>query len=196
MPMLILFIVIATIYYSSIHFEFSKAIKLGIIAGTLISIGFSLFIALVILIIRAIRLYLHSMDFKQTTSSFESNDKSVKLDPTLYEKKTRTIQKEITSNNSDISYIVKEKVMLLMNKDLTYEVATVFIKKQKLGNIIEYNKNDGLIILQNDNEEIRITISTLTKHTSEITISSTLNNINIKHIITSLKKKEHSFMQY
>ena len=194
MPMLILFIIIATIYYTTTHFEFSQAIKLGTVAGALIGTGFSLFIAFIILLIRAIRLY--RVNTKQTMSSFKPNNDPIKLDPTLYEKKTLSIEKKNRPKNSNLSDIIEEKIMLLMDKDLTYEATLVSIKDQKLGNIIESDKHDGFIVLHNDKEEIQITISSLTKHTSEIVISSTLNALNIKSIISSLKEKEHSFMQY
>jgi len=194
MPSAILFIALATIYYTSTNFDFSQALKLGTITGAIIGLGFSLFAALIILIIRTIRLY--RINAKQTISSFKPNNDPIKLDPTLYEKKTRTIQKEQTTYNSDEPNIVEEKIMLLMDKNLTYETALISIKNQEIGNIIEYDKDSGLIIIHNETEELIITISSLTKHTSEILISSTLNNINIKNIISSLKEQEHSFMQY
>ena len=191
MPMLILFIIGSTVYYISTHFEFSQAVKLGTVAGALIGTIFSLFAAFIILLIRAIRLY--KVNTKQTMSSYKPNTTPVTLDPTLYEKKTRTIQQGITSSNPDMS---EEKTMLLMDKNLTYEATLIAIKEKKLGTIIEAVKENGIIVLHNNEEEMQIVISSLTKHTSEITLSSTLNNLNIKNIISLLKEKEHSFMQY
>jgi len=194
MPMSILFTAVATVYYST-GFAFSKAIRLGTITGVLIGVSVSLLLALILIIIRIIR----NSEKKSVVLSpvFAPGKTSIVLDPTIYEKKTQTVQKIPLQNEKPIHLDeIEEKFMLLMDKELAYEVSLNAINHGKIGDIIHKNKDEGSILLRTKDEEIRLSISSLTKHTSEIKISSTIDNISMKHIISILKEKEHSFIQY
>ena len=194
MPMSILFTAVATVYYST-SFAFSKAIRLGTIAGVLVGISVSLLLALILVIIRVIRNYKRKSVV--LSPAFAPGKASIVLDPTIYEKKTQTVQKvphpqERTLQSDEI----EEKFMLLMDKELAYEVSLNAINHGNIGDIVHENKEEGSILLRSRDEEIRLTISSLTKHTSEVQISSTIDNSTMKNIIAMLKEKEHSFIQY
>ena len=195
MPISILFTAVATVYFS-MNFDFTKAIKLGILAGVMIGVAFSLVVALVILIVRVIRTY--KIRAKVVSPAAKTMNSPITLDPTIYEKKHQSTQanlsnKPIPEPNSDS---IEEKFMLLMDKELAYEVSLNSINHQNIGDIIHQNKEKGSILLRSKNEEIKINISSLTKHTAQVLISSTIDNSNMKNIIAMLKEKEHSFMQY
>jgi len=181
MPVSVLFTALATVYYST-DFAFSKAIRLGTIAGILTGISLSLLLALILLIIRIIRKY---------------KRKSVMLTPTIHKKKTQTAQKT-SSHDEELTHSdeLEEKFMLLMDKELAYEVSLNAINHGKIGDIIHKNKDDGSILLRTQKEEIRLTITPLTKHSSEVHISSTMDNSTMRNIISVLKEKEHLFIQY
>jgi len=193
MPVSILFTAVATVYFS-MNFDFTKAIKLGILAGVMSGFSFSLLMALVILIARVINSY------KRTKTTFTTQKEDIKspvrLNPTLYEQKHQSSQANLAQVLVPSGNIVEEKLMLLMDKAMAFEVSLNSINSIKIGDITQQNKNDGFILLQNKNEEIKINISTLTRHTAQVLISSSLDSNNIKDIITMLKEKEHSFMQY
>jgi len=194
MPINILFTAVATVYYST-NFAFSKAIRLGTIAGVLIGISVSLLLALILLIIRII----HNHKRKSTihSSAFTQEQDFIIPDSTVYEKDTKILKK--TSNTDKIpiySDEIEEKFILLMDKKLAYEVSLNAINHGKVGDIIHEDMNEGSILLRTKNEEIRIVISSLTKHTSEVKISSTIDNSTMKNIISMLKEKEYSFIEY
>ena len=193
MPISILFTAVATVYFA-MNFDFTKAIRLGILAGVMIGVAFSLVMALVILIMRTIRTY--KVKTKILTPSTQTMNSPITLDPTIYEKKHQATQANFANEAIVESDSIEEKFMLLMDKELAYEVSLNSINHQNIGDIIHQNKEDGSILLRSKNEEIKINISSLTKHTAQVLISSTIDNSNMKNIISMLKEKEHSFMQY
>jgi hypothetical protein len=193
MPISILFTAVATVYFA-MNFDFTKAIKLGILAGVMIGIAFSLLMALIILIIRIIRAY--KIRTKILTPTAQTINSPIILDPTIYEKKHQSAQANLANEATVELDSIEEKFMLLMDKELAYEVSLNSISHQNIGDIIHQNKEEGSILLRSKHEEIKINISSLTKHTAQVLISSTIDNSNMKNIISMLKEKEHSFMQY
>lgn len=193
MPISILLTAVATVYFS-MNYEFTKAIKLGILAGVMIGVTFSLILSFVITIVRFIRL--HNLRSKIKSDEIHIRNTPIKIDPTIYTKKHQKTKDMEGTESKPESDSIEEKIMLLMDKELAYEVSLNSINHKKIGNIIHQNKNEGSILLRSKNEEIKILISSLTKHTSQVLITSTIDNSNMKNIITTLKEKEHSFMQY
>ena len=193
MPISILFTAIATVYFS-MNYDFTKAIKLGVLSGVMSGVSFSLLVAFFILIIRVLRSYKRMQPTFNSAS--EDTISPVTLAPTLYQKKHQLSQKNLAQNTTVSTDVAEEKLMLLMDKSMAYEVALNAIHTAKIGDITQENKNEGFIVLQNKNEEIKIDISSLTRHTAQVLLSSSLDNNNIKKIISILKEKEDSFMQY
>lgn len=196
MPISVLFIIISTIYFLT-NFDFSEALRLGIVAGALSSIAFCIVVSLVILIIRAVRI--KKSKAKAMKFDIQDNTSFVPTNPTIYEKKSQTMQgfsgKQLTTDLSTLD-IIKEKIMLLMDKEMVYEVSLNAIRNKNIGDIVHQDKEIGSILLRNNSEEIIINISSLTRHTSEVSISSTLDNNNIQNIISLLKDKEYTFIKY
>ncbi len=168
MPLSLLFTTVSIIYYS-MEFTFSTAIKIGILTGVLSSSLFSLVLGAIILLI-----------------------------PKTQLNKPKTFKEHKENFNTDIvSPQVKEKrFILLMDRELAYEVSLQSMQHQNVGEIINHNKDKGLILLKDDLKELKINITTLTKHTSEIIITSTLGHHFIKDIISLIKTKERLFLHY
>ena len=193
MPLSIIFTIISIIYFSS-SFDFAKAMKLGILAGFLSSVAFSFLLSLIIIIIRTIRRY----QFTSLIKSKEYNKVTIPIqkNPTIYQKKNQTIDyRHLNASEGNTAAIV-ETFMLLMDVDLAYEVSLASLEKNEIADTINENKKKKSIHLRAGNEEIYIKISSLTRHTSQVLISSNINKDTIKKIITLLKEKEHSFIQY
>jgi len=193
MPVSILLTAVATVYFS-MNYEFTKAIKLGTLAGAMTGISFSLILALIITIVRFVRMYHIRAKLKSNESPIRNSP--VQIDPTIYTKKYQKMQDTSEIDAPQESDSIEEKIMLLMDKELAYEVSLNSINHKKIGDIIHQNKSEGSILLRSRNEEIKILITSLTKHTSQVLITSTIDNSNMKNIISTLKEKEHSFMQY
>ncbi len=166
--------------YFSIDFDFNEAVKLGILTGVIASVAFSSIMALVILIFRAIQ-----------KNNFTKQIKTEKHKKTASPTKRTSTSKSMKSPN----YIVKT-FMILMDKEMAYEVSLNAIHHENIADICEKDEEEKSIYLRIDKEEINIKFSTLTTHTTQVLISSTKNKNNIIKIITALKEKEHSFMKY
>ena len=193
MPVSILLTAVATVYFS-MNYEFTKAIKLGTLAGAMTGISFSLILALIITIVRFVRMYHIRAKLKSNESPIRNSP--VQIDPTIYTKKYQKMKDTSEIDAPQESDSIEEKIMLLMDKELAYEVSLDAINHKNIGDIIHQNKSEGSILLRSRNEEIKILITSLTKHTSQVLITSTIDNSNMKNIISTLKEKEHSFMQY
>lgn len=193
MPLSIFFTAIAIVYYS-IDFEFSKSIKLGILTGVLSSITFSIFVTPVLIILRTLRLKKARKEILSPTRSKKTQP--FKQKPTVYEKKTTSphISEAVESTTKTDS--IEEKIMLLMDRELAYEVSLASISHENIGEIIYQNKEEGIILIRTEDREIKMHISTLTQHTAQVLITTTIDNSNMKNIISMIKEKEHSFLQY
>ena len=192
MPLSILFTVITTVYYA-IDLEFSKSIKMGILTGVLSSITFSI-ITPAILILRAIRS--KKARTKILSSNYRKVSKPFRQKPMVYENKPLSTQENEMSEAVSKPDLIEEKLMLLMDKELAYEVSLASVNHQNIGEIIYQNKEEGVILIRAEEREIKMHITSLTKHTAQVLITTTIDNSNMKNIISMLKEKEHSFLQY
>ena len=165
-PVSALFVVAATIYFS-INYDLSKAIKLGMLAGFLTGVGFSIVITGVLLLMRRIR----STNVEE--SQYQSN-----LDDDVRDE------------------AVEEKLMLLMDKELAFEVAIHSIIDQDIGDVSRGDKRKGTMSIRTPEQMIKIAISSLTKHTSQLEVKAETYNKEVEKIINYLKVKENSFLQY
>lgn len=182
MPLSVLFTAVAVVYYS-MDFVFSKAIKLGIVTGVLSSILLAFFLAAAILLLRKTQVTKPKV---RTKTSFNANNIP----------KILTIPQEDFDANIIKSKTIEKKLILLMDKELAYEVSLQSMHDQNVGEIIYQNKDKGLILLKEDRKEFKINVSILTKHTAEIIITSTLNHHFIKQVVSLIKNKEHAFLTY
>ncbi len=167
LPISTLAIIIAVIYFST-DYDLTKALRLGTLTGVFTGIGLSLLITLVLLIMRKIR---------TVTYHPQNND----------------MQKE---NSISPKGPVDQKIILLMDKELAFEVSLYAVTDQNIGEITHGDKRKGSISISTPYESITLLISTLTKHTSEIEIKANRYNSHIQQLIHYLKTKELSFMDY
>jgi hypothetical protein len=166
LPISVLFVIAATFYFS-LSYDLGKALKLGTIAGVLTGVGFSTIMAAILLILR----------------------------------KVRTKHIEITHPESHIIHepsngAIDKKLMLLMDKELAFEVAIHSIIDQNIGKVTKGSKRQGTISIHTPEQIIHIAISSLTRHTSKIELKAAAYNNKVEQIINYIKLKENSFLQY
>ncbi len=166
LPISALFVVVSTIFFS-LNYDLGKAFKLGTLAGVLIGVGFSVIMAGVLLIIR----------------------------------KARTKHIQITQPESHILHEstngpIDKTFMLLMDRELAFEVAIHSIIDQNVGEVTKGSKQKGTISIHTPEQMIDIAISSLTKHTSQIEVKADAYNMSVQQIINYIKLKEDSFLQY
>ena len=167
LPVSALFVVATTIYFS-LNYDLSKAIKLGMLTGFLAGVGFSIVIAGIILLIRKTR----------TTHNQKTEPEST------------IIIQESTNRPVD------DKLLLLMDRELAFEVAIHSTIDQNIGEVSQGDKHKGTISISTPEQMIDIAISALTEHTSQVEIKADAYSISVQQIINYLKVKEHSFLQY
>jgi len=182
MPLSILFTAISVVYYT-MDFAFSKAIKLGIVTGVLSGTVFSLLLALIILLSRKV----------QSSKPKVQNKPIVNVEtiPKIFKEHQKSFDTNIIKPQA-----MEKKFILLMDKELAYEVSLHSMQSQDIGEIIYQNKDKGLILLKDDLKELKMDITTLTKHTAEILVTSTLDHKLITDIMTHIKNKELLFLKY
>ena len=108
---------------------------------------------------------------------------------TIDEETNKTSEKE--TNKS-----IDQTVMLLMDQELAYEVTLNAIKYHSLGNVNLNDISKNTILIKNKKESLKITFTAPTKHTAKVAIKTDSNTKSVQKIITYLKEKEHSFLQY
>lgn len=190
-PLSVLFIV-STVLYLKIEYDFTNAMRLGVLAGFFLAIAVSLFIALFLLIIR------------QGTQPKKDIFRGAR------NRKKRLIQNDKTNNAADDTHLktteientsktstaTQKIIPLLMDKHIAFEVLIYTIVNQKLGQLAKTKASEGYILLKTDKSIIKITISSLTPQTSQMQINSGFDDTeNIQKIITHMKEKEYYFTQ-
>ena len=191
-PLSALFIVSSVLYFK-IEYDFTKAMRLGVLSGFFIAIAVSLFTALFLLIMRWGRQpkkdIFHGL--KERKDKHNKKSKANKSRDTVVTGATKV------QNASKTSITEQENIMLLMDNRIAFEVLLYAISDQQLGQLTESKESEGHITLKTDKSIIKMSISPLTKHTSQIQISSEIDDTeNIQKIITYMKEKEYSFTQY
>jgi len=82
-----------------------------------------------------------------------------------------------------------------MDKELALEVLYHAIHHQRIAILTQsQNKEETMSIVIED--EIELSINKLTRHTSQLIITSNEESRDIKEIITYMKMRELSFLQY
>ena len=201
-PLSGLFVIVAVIYFR-IDYDFTKSLRLGVLAGVFIGITVSIITALFLLIMRRGKKPQNSiLDRKKKQSSktvvSPKPDNITHVDSSKG-KHTETAENKVTTlkTNTDNNHtLIEQKLMLLMDKELAFEVALYAIADQDIGTLTESKNNEAYITVKNDNETLQFSIVTLTRHTAQMIIHSMPNSPAAKQIIGYMKEKEHSFLQY
>jgi hypothetical protein len=182
-PIGVLFTVVATLYYLK-EFELGKAIKLGVIAGMLSGIAFSLLISILINMKRAFQIHryqrLHTKEHA-ASSSLASRQQTGHPSHVAH------------SNDTYFPKKGEKRFMLLMDYDVAYEVALYAVESQKIGLIQKADKQQGEIVLQQRGRLITVKLSKLSPHSSQIIVQGMED---MERFIDTIKEKEFSFLDY
>ena len=178
MPLTVLISVIS-IGYFTFDYSFSKAMKLGILSGVLLGIGISLVMAFLLLILRKVQREEHSeiAYIEEEVTVATAN-------------KTQTNAKVQTDLSKEL------KCMLLMDRELTFNVILNALKKNKDFVLSFSDPKKGTLHIETKEGMIQTSITSLTKHTSQIILHAQNNVKPIRNLISQLKEKETSFLQY
>jgi len=172
LPAILFFTVVATFYYSLGHdHSFKNSLWLGTIMGIMVGIITSAVASLILAAIEA----------KSNTSPLAAKE--------LQGLQSLNDGVHIPSSESKI-------LMVLMDKDLAFEVVLHSVVKYAMGEIHHKDKKSGSITVSTKASTIDIYIFALTKHTSKIEIKSDYYNREIHKIIDFIKEKEKSFITY
>ncbi len=180
LPLTLLFTV-ASVGYFTFDYSFSKAFKLGILSGVFIGIGMSLIMALALLILRKV----------QKNENIES--------PAHVETEAAPIDKvDKTKKNpkQENPFSEEIKCMLLMDRELTFDVIRNALKNENGCTLSQSDPKKGTMTIQTKKGIIQTTITSLTQHTSQVILQTVDNGKQIRNIISHIKEKEHSFLEY
>jgi uncharacterized membrane protein len=185
-PLSALFMVVSFLYFST-GYNFTKAMRQGVLYGFFIAIVISLFIALLLFIMRNMKKMTSQISptKKQSDDVVQSVKKDIKLNS------NSSAETRPSHSNGDNEY----KLMLLMDKALAFEVSLYAISEENIGTASLGNSLEEIKIHTNHGI-IHLTISTLTRHTSKIVIHAKHDSEEINKLITYIKEKELSFLQY
>jgi len=186
LPLTLLFTAVS-IGYFTFEYSLSKAFNLGILSGVIIGIGISLIMAFLLLVFRKI----------PTHEKVQNIEKAETADPVETEAVSNHKVAKAKKNPKQENSLSKEiKCMLLMDKELTFDVIVSALKNQKECTLSQSDPKKGTMTIQTKNGIIQTTITSLTQHTSQILLQTVDNAKQIKDLISHLKEKEHSFLQY
>lgn len=176
-------ITIVSVAYFSVDYNFTKAMKLGVLSGVLLGLGISFIATLFLLITRRVG---------------KPAQENVKIEvPQEIKHKTKESNQKTKEVLVEIQNSIEHKLMLLMDQKLAFEVALYAITDQKIGEITtQETKENSTIILHTPEETMQITSTPLTRHTAQIILKTDRNSQYDKKIISYIKEKEHSFLQY
>ena len=171
MPISLIITMGATLYFS-LNYDFSKAVKLGFLVGVLSGFPLSLVTAFFFHIKK------RNSPAKQESDPVDENT-------------------AINTSSSNSRTQVEQKLMLLMDKNLAFDVALFSITDQNLGEVTtKKSQEKNTITLHTYDETIQIITSALTRHTAQLLIKGSKNSQELSKIISYIKEKEHSFLQY
>ena len=186
LPLTLLF-TLASIGYFTFDYSFSKAFNLGILSGVVIGISISLVMAFLLLMFRKIPKRVKVQKDEKTEAPVHAETEATPIHKVA---KTKKNPKEENSFSKEI------KCMLLMDKELTFDVILNALKNEKECTLSESDPQKGTMTIQTKEGIIQTTITSLTQHTSQIILQTIDNAEQIKNLISQLKEKEHSFLQY
>jgi len=196
-PLSMLFILVATLYFK-LDYNFTKAMRLGVLSGFFIGLFVSFFTTIFLLIMRSVQAPKQNIH-KKTKKRKKINSSPIKSNihtiPSVTKQET-ILEKEPFAPIDTTNDRVTRKIMLLMDKELAYEVALHAITEKNIGILTDNAQGEGNISVHSIHEMIELSIIGLTRHTAQVTIESQKNSKNSKIIIKYLKAKELSFLQY
>jgi len=172
--------------YFTLEYPFAKAMSLGVlyslIPGAILTLLFSSIF---------IQVKNGNLDLRSKLKIFTKKQHIQK--ETLTEAPTSFSEHETKIHEDEKP---GEHLMLLMSKELTFELIMTATKRQVFRSIITHNIKKGSIMIKTRTEMISISTQSLTQHTSKVIIQGQEGSTFIQNLIVYLKEKEHSFLQY
>jgi mannitol-specific phosphotransferase system IIBC component len=194
-PLSALFMV-ASVFYFKIEYDFTKAMRLGVLVGLFIAIAVSFFTALLLIIIRRGRQPKKDI-FSGVRELKKRRAKKSNLNPSTQNEDTIITEMQPFTTSSETVTTTQENIMLLMNNTIAFKVLLYAIEDQKLGQLTDNKESEGQVVIQTDKSMIKIIISPLTKYTSQMQIDAEVDDMeNKQKIVTYMKEKGYSFTQY
>ena len=185
-----LFMLLSSFYFAQ-EYNFNETLKVGVLTGFLLAVVVAPFIAFVIFL-------MHKAKISEPQTQKEHSAKEKKTTTTKKKKITKKKKSPKPSSEQD-EFILsgKEKLILLMDENLTLNVTLSSISEQNIGTVTQKQDGENLIVsISTDTEHITLFITPLTKHSTELTVASSYNSEDVKKIIRYIKEKEFSFLNY
>lgn len=193
-PLSILSIILSMLYFM-MDYDASRAMKLGVLSGILLSIPLSFLLATALLILRKVSPEQGKQGKQGEQGEQEEQVAQTKVQTQVQAKEESKVSEPVPIEN--IKGVTQEsKCMLLMDRELAFEILMNFLKKIKHSTIAINDPKRGIITIQNKKGIIQTNITALSKHTSEIILRTQNNIIDVEKLIHALKEKEHSLLQY
>jgi len=177
-PTAILIIIGFIIFYST-QFSLNKSISLGTLHG---------FMAAIILNIIPAFVMLDKLKYKSTKST-----KSTKTQ-TLQNRQDLSKKVELKTNEKDTS--TNHSLYLLLDFEKSFDLSIDSILRQSLGTILKHDKHRGFISVRAAYQTIDFELKPLTRHTAKVDIKAQKDNETLHSILSYIKNKERSFLNY
>ena len=176
------------IFYFTIEYNITQSITLGILYGLFTGVFVTFIVVIAIVLLRKSQ--------NNFLAKFKITEKENKIDEKAEETEQESSPDPKIKEKEHVQEEMGPRLMLLMNKELTFGIILTIIKKQITHSITKHNIDKGSINIKINGEIISISITALTKHTTQVKINGINNEKHIQSIVSFLKEKEHSFLQY
>ena len=190
-PLSGLFIVVAVLYLK-IDYNLTKAIRLGVLSGFLLAVSLSLVLPIFLLIMRG------SKQTQETRARRKHKSRRASMQQALRDTLPVDTEKVVDSPHpieaEDTG--IERTIMLLMDKELALDVAYYAIAEEKIGTLTENKDGESHITVRNGEDVVELTITSLTRHTSQVKVRSQPKSPSAKQILIYMKEKEYSFLKY
>jgi len=195
-PLSGLFMVAATFYFK-LDYSFTKAMRLGVLSGFFVALAVSFVTAIFLSIMRAGKQVPINTKKKKRKSISETHEKPIPAaSGKVSSTKSSTEEKSETEVSATPLKAPTFKSMLLMDKEVAREITIYSIEAQTIGTITNLEKAEEILHVQTGDELMHIRISSLTKHTTQVSIAAKPDSQHAQKILDYLKEKEYSFLHY
>jgi len=196
LPIALVCMTVATLYFSLDGYSFSKAMNVGALTGVL----FALPTTFVVVTLYLIKEVITPTKAKNVAPQKSHKTSDIKKEPEVEHKEQPksqmqkeskvTTQKPINQTSDRVF-----KQMLLLDKELAFNLLQTIIQTlQSKSLTIEAPKN--IITFSNQDGVIESKITSLTKHTSQILITAPNNPKQAQRILKLFKEQQHSLLNF
>ena len=204
LPIALVCVSVAILYFSLDGYTFSKAMNVGALTGVLFALPATFVVVTLYLIKEAIA----PKKVKNVAPQKSHKASEVQKEPKMQmkkEPKVQMIQKPTDEVKKESKGTTKKpiiqtrdrvfKQMLLLDKELAFHLLQTIIQTLQSKNLtIEAPKN--MITFSNQDGVIESKITSLTKHTSQILITAPSNPKQAQRILKLFKEQQHSLLNF